>query len=422
MTDLASILSDRLAEGAFALVLILLMLQVGVLLVTLRLRFSIPRLLRTALPLLLCFLPFAVFVSLPRQIRELSLPVLCRDPDSLIRLPAALYLGSIVLSLLMLGADIWLLLREQRSKPSESSVKHALDLLPAGICVSDSDGNVIFSNDLMYRFCRKLTGSLLTDAEALQAAVAARGAPRGDSCLVRIEDRAFLFLSGRLSPPEENQVQFIVYDVTDYARKNRKLERRNERLRNAAERLRAADTRGKALALSREAVNARYAVHNQMGSILLTGKYYLDHPDVTNEAELKRMLTRNNDYLLESTEQICPTADPLGDAVGIARSIGLTVEIVGPLPEDARWRTLLAEAVTQCAANAVRHAGASRLTLTLRQTAGRLTAVFTNDGIPPAGPIREGGGLGALRQRAEQTGCAMEIRAKQAFRLILRFP
>ena len=61
MTDLASILSDRLAEGAFALVLILLMLQVGVLLVTLRLRFSIPRLLRTALPLLLCFLPFAVF-------------------------------------------------------------------------------------------------------------------------------------------------------------------------------------------------------------------------------------------------------------------------------------------------------------------------------------------------------------------------
>ena len=400
MTDLASILSDRLAEGAFALVLILLMLQVGVLLVTLRLRFSIPRLLRTALPLLLCFLPFAVFVSLPRQIRALSLPVLCRDPDSLIRLPAALYLGSIVLSLLMLGADIWLLLREQRSKPSESSVKHALDLLPAGICVSDSDGNVIFSNDLMYRFCRKLTGSLLTDAEALQAAVAARGAPRGDSCLVRIEDRAFLFLSGRLSPPEENQVQFIVYDVTDYARKNRKL----------------------ALALSREAVNARYAVHNQMGSILLTGKYYLDHPDVTNEAELKRMLTRNNDYLLESTEQICPTADPLGDAVGIARSIGLTVEIVGPLPEDARWRTLLAEAVTQCAANAVRHAGASRLTLTLRQTAGRLTAVFTNDGIPPAGPIREGGGLGALRQRAEQAGCAMEIRAKQAFRLILRFP
>lgn len=201
MTDLASILSDRLAEGAFALVLILLMLQVGVLLVTLRLRFSIPRLLRTALPLLLCFLPFAVFVSLPRQIRELSLPVLCRDPDSLIRLPAALYLGSIVLSLLMLSADIWLLLREQRSKPSESSVKHALDLLPAGICVSDSDGNVIFSNDLMYRFCRKLTGSLLTDAEALQAAVAARGAPRGDGYLVRIEDRAFLFLSGRLSPP-----------------------------------------------------------------------------------------------------------------------------------------------------------------------------------------------------------------------------
>ena len=83
MTDLASILSDRLAEGAFALVLILLMLQVGVLLVTLRLRFSIPRLLRTALPLLLCFLPFAVFVSLPRQIREFSLPVLCRDPEGL---------------------------------------------------------------------------------------------------------------------------------------------------------------------------------------------------------------------------------------------------------------------------------------------------------------------------------------------------
>ena len=110
MTDLASILSDRLAEGAFALVLILLMLQVGVLLVTLRLRFSIPRLLRTALPLLLCFLPFAVFVSLPRQIRELSLPVLCRDPDSLIRLPAALYLGSIVLSLLMLGIVVSLFL------------------------------------------------------------------------------------------------------------------------------------------------------------------------------------------------------------------------------------------------------------------------------------------------------------------------
>jgi hypothetical protein len=157
----------------------------------------------------------------------------------------------------------------------------------------------------------------------------------------------------------------------------------------------------KSLISAREVIKARTAVHNQMGSVLLSGKYYLDHPNGMNEAELIRLLEYNNFFLLREAENQEKEADALDKALKTAQRIRVTVEIEGKLPEQESARDILAQAVEQCAANTVRHAEGDRVTVTLMETDTQFTAVFQNNGKAPEQPVTETGGLLYLRQQLQ---------------------
>jgi signal transduction histidine kinase len=74
--------------------------------------------------------------------------------------------------------------------------------------------------------------------------------------------------------------------------------------------------------------------------------------------------------------------------------------------------------VQEALANAIKHAGAGEVTVTLVEVAGRLTVTVTDDGagfdpsapVPAAGDGRSGGmGLRSMRERAARAGVALEI-------------
>ena len=50
------------------------------------------------------------------------------------------------------------------------------------------------------------------------------------------------------------------------------------------------------------------------------------------------------------------------------------------------------------------------------------TLTVTDNGIPPAGPIREGGGIGGMRRRVRQLGGRMELYTVPRFRIELSVP
>ena len=96
--------------------------------------------------------------------------------------------------------------------------------------------------------------------------------------------------------------------------------------------------------------------------------------------------------------------------------------IHGSLPEDPSQRILLARAIQECAANAVKHAEGDRLDIRLEENEGNLLIRISNNGKPPKGPVTESGGLLSLRRSVEEAKGSMAVESSPAFALILRLP
>ncbi len=309
----------------------------------------------------------------------------------------------------------------RRRNLTPDAIRRVLNLLPAGVCVSRPDGTVLLTNLNMVRLCRALTGSPLTDANRFWARVRALGEDRDGQLLVHLpNDEAWLFSCSPLQGGPEQQI--LAADVTDRDRITRELAAKNRQLKQVQQRLKAvaADERG--LVAARELVNARTTVHNQLGNVLLIGKYYMDHPERMDETELLHLLEYQNYFLLGEAEQTPAPPDDLDRALDNARRIGLEVETLGPVPTAQPALGLLAQAVAQCGANAVRHAGADRLTVTLRTGPEGWRLELTNNGTPPAGPVAETGGLAALRRAVESAGGVMTIQSAPVFALRITLP
>ena len=56
----------------------------------------------------------------------------------------------------------------------------------------------------------------------------------------------------------------------------------------------------------------------------------------------------------------------------------------------------------------------------LRETRDGLTVVFSGNGEPPQGPVRETGGLRILRTITEQSGGTMEVSTEHCFTVTLK--
>ncbi|MBQ6513377.1 MAG: hypothetical protein IJI09_01520, partial [Clostridia bacterium] len=75
-----------------------------------------------------------------------------------------------------------------------------------------------------------------------------------------------------------------------------------------------------------------------------------------------------------------------------------------------------------CAANAVKHADGDRLTADTRHSDTGYSFTVRSNGIPPAAPIRETGGLHSLRTLVENRRGAMRIDVSPEFRLTIVLP
>ncbi len=317
----------------------------------------------------------------------------------------------------------------RRDHLTADSVRETLDLLPEGICISAPDGTVLLSNLRMNAICRALTGSGLSDANRFREQAEAEGKKQDSETLVRLPDGETRRFS--LQKITENGKEYSLLtaaDVTEQYRITEELREKNEHLQDIQRRMKAVTELSGDMFVAREKADARAALHNQLGQVLLMGRYYLEHPDST-DGEMVRMTTREmNRFLLREAENLNETGDaPAGtdllqQTLSMIRGIGIRAEIDGKLPEEPARRTLLAVAVQECATNAVKHAEADRLTVHLEETENSLVIRITNNGKPPKEPVKESGGLLSLRRKAEEAGGEMTVESAPAFRLTIRIP
>ena len=113
---------------------------------------------------------------------------------------------------------------------------------------------------------------------------------------------------------------------------------------------------------------------------------------------------------------------PLEMLQRISASTGISTQITGALPESEEVQRLFIEAAAEALTNAIRHARAKTLYVTLTETELSYSASFRNDGTRPDGEITEGGGLGSLRKKLEREGGSMEIKSRPDFELLVTLP
>ena len=129
-----------------------------------------------------------------------------------------------------------------------------------------------------------------------------------------------------------------------------------------------------------------------------------------------------NQFLLgEAKEPYKGDEDALARSVSMAKSIGVRVEFNGAEPKREDIRNILSQAITECAANTIKHAEGDLVTVDIKEDGSSTVITITNNGKPPKGAITESGGLLSLRRNVEAIGGAMETGAESGFILKLRF-
>ena len=338
----------------------------------------------------------------------------------LFELPWELYAGVEAVLLLFL---ILLILDDQRYRSSHltpDAIRETVDLLPEGLCISAPDGTILLSNLQMNAICRTMTGSVLSDAARFRQAIETNAEKQNEETLIRTsEGKTWRFSQEQLTEEESQYDLMTATEVTAQYKIIEELREKNERLKDIQQRMKAVSDLSGDMFVAQEEMDARVALHNQLGQVLLMGRHYLAHPENTDVGRIYLATSQMNSFLLGEVQR---PGDEIEDemelALSLAGSIGVSVKITGEPPLDHGPRKLLADAIRECAANAVKHAGGDMVFVEID---GR-TAILSNNGSSPKGPITESGGLLTLRQRTEAAGGTMAMQSQPAFSLTICFP
>ncbi len=339
---------------------------------------------------------------------------------ALFGLPWGLYAGLEILC----SPLLFLLLREdaryRRTHLTPDAIREALDLLSEGLAISAADGTVLLSNLRMDELCRMLTGSLLSDARKFREQIRSMGEEQNGEFMVKTpRGTVWRFTRRDLETGEGTFDLLSASDVTERYRILDELREKNARLQEVQRRMKSVSDLSAEMFTTREEANARAALHNELGQVLLMGRHYLDHPDSTDAKQIYLTTQQMNRFLLgDAPEPETEKKDVLHQAQMLAKSIGVTVIIAGEAPEEENLQEFLAQAIRECAANTVKHADGDLLTVTVTGH----TFTLSNNGKPPKEPIRESGGLLTLRENVAEAGGEMHIRSEPAFALTISMP
>ncbi len=304
-----------------------------------------------------------------------------------------------------------------RTHVTGDSIRESMDGLPAGVCYYLEEGRCVLVNHRMNDVCRALTGQDLQNGAAFWEAV------RGESVHVLPDGTAVTFRHRALEYEDAPLFELIADDITELHRESERMRRDNERMRRLGESMKAyGQTIGETVR-RQEILEAKIRIHDEMNSLLLATQRSLqpNAPETDREEVLR--LWQSQSMLLRKAADAAPEGGVVEDLGALARVVGVALCWDGrPETDDEDALRLFLLAAREAMANAVRHAKARRLFIRVRTDGGRLSADFTNDGAPPAGEIRETGGLGNLRRKLALFGGTMRTEARPRFRLEIEIP
>ena len=334
-----------------------------------------------------------------------------------------------ILSLMavMAGFLIFLVLHEirlRRTILSRFAVKESIDHLPTGLCFYTETGRILLVNHRMNELSHTILGYDLQNA-ALMWDDLCRGNIQPDILQLSADSQpSFRLPDGTIWSFSRTQLpdmlQITAADITQLHGLAEELKYKNAALEELYQRLKEYETDVEELTRTHERLETKIGIHSELGQTLLaTRSYLLDNNEnkVIPVEAWKRSIALLRQNIVENTEQFT-----LQTLIQTADAFGISVEVTGQMPEQKAVEKLFLEAAAEALTNAVRHADAKNLYISLTETADAHRICFKNDGKIPETAVTEGGGLSSLRRKAETAGGIMQIGHKPEYSLTITMP
>lgn len=312
---------------------------------------------------------------------------------------------------------------------SHLSVKRAIDEMQNGILLYDHDRMLVLVNNRMRQLTARLYGKPLHRGERFDGLP--QVAPEADSPLLasfendhvyRFDgDEVWMFSSRPVDIRGKPYTQITAADMTDRWRLITELENKEEQLLQARRRLEAGINQLQAVRRAEVLRSARSQVHDLMAQRISLLQQLLLRRERPDQALLERI----SDDLLSKLREPPEAADPrqeLRDLQSVFGEIGVEVRLDGDLPQDSEHARLAVDIARECVNNAVKHGFASAVAIRFTPAEEESELEISNNGILPAGTIREGQGIRGMRERLARIGGHLEIVRAPRFVVRAAFP
>ena len=355
--------------------------------------------------------------------------ILFQHMDGEMCCPVVLPLWALLLILMFLTifaiAEQYRIYKWNQSHVSETSIKEALDALPTGLCYALPEGLPLLVNEKMEELGTILLGKPFQDAkkawEDLEGGRANGLIKSGPEPIYELPGgRVYSFHREKLALEVGMVYAILATDVTEEYSLTKELAEKQKKAGIINARLKSLLSTIEYVTMNRELLHLKVALHDNLGRSLLSAKRFILKSDAVDPKELLAIWKQNLRHLIgEAPEE---WQIPYYVARKEAATLGIELQIVGTLPEDDRLLPVIDQAISTHVINVLRHANGHIAMVHIWEDEKAYAITFTNDGNPPAGEIRETGGLGNLKRQVEALGGRMELSAKPRFQMVLNLP
>ena len=286
-------------------------------------------------------------------------------------LPAACLVMTILCALLYRNITAW-----RKTHINAASIKESMDTLPAGICFYLEDGRCILSNHRMNDICFSVLGHALQNGAQFYDFVCTRPIHQlPDGTAVSFHHRELTYRGAPLH-------ELIANDITDLNEKSEQLKANNVRLQKLAENMKAYGETIADTVRQKEILQAKVNIHDEMNRIhLITRKSLSGEP--TSERQVILQMWQQM-LLLCKEADAHKTSSAVADLNTLAAAIGIRLVWSGA-PNDlpSAVQPLFLAAAREAMTNAIKHAQAQTLDISIEENSDSIEARFTNDGKTP---------------------------------------
>ncbi|MGN1096643.1 MAG: hypothetical protein ACI4QU_02275 [Christensenellales bacterium] len=342
-------------------------------------------------------------------------------------------LSAVIVILVLLGISLTVgfihFAYHRRTHLSLMSIKESVDKLPVGLCFYDGKGMSLLYNKIANDISLSLFGNEIMNGEEFWENVLTLKIPEsckviaeGDTPIILTESgKAYAFKRTEHNFDKHKIYEITATDVTREYRLSTEISDVNAELKKMNERLIEYGDNINRLIREKEILNAKINIHDEMGKLLLATKNRIKNDKGLNSWELIKLwqnTVKAFGYLKDEKVE-----DGLTDLKKAAESIGICVVINGDMPScDEPAYTICLKALHVSITNTASHADGDKITVDILTSGSAYEIAISNNGKPPTGNIKEGGGLSSLRMLVERANGEMQFVYSPKFLLKIKLP